>query len=366
MTGLLAAIAGLFGRGDGDGLSVPPMDGVLKPNNRLDTAEQVLSLPEIDNLAVAAGYLYCSGGSTLYRVDPRQKSAAPVRTFEAAITSLAASPLGALVVAVEGHGAAYCDGGDAWRSLALESPYRSCISACAFLDEAEVALAIGSLDHPMADWKRDLMSHGRSGAVLVHGIATGKTDVVAEGLAFPYGVAAGPDGSLLACESWRHRVVSIHRGAAAAPVPVLSDLPGYPARLAPLSDGGFSLSLFAPRRQLTELVLREDDYRREMMATIPPDVWIGPALSAEGDHAQPLQAGSVRQMGVMKPWAPSRSYGLVVRLGRGFAPMESYHSRADGTMHGIASTAELDGHLYAASRGSGTLLRMALGEKAAA
>lgn len=366
MMGMLARIAAVFGRTDEDGLSVPPMDGVLKPNNRLETAERVLMLPEIDNLAVAAGVLYCSSGSKLYRVDLERKSAAPVRSFEAAITSLAASPLGALMVAVEGHGAVYRDPGDNWRRLALESPYLSCISACAFLDEAEVVLAVGSLDHPMAEWKRDLMSHGRSGAVIVHEIATGSTDLVAKGLAFPYGIAAGPDGSLLVCESWRHRVVSLRRGATAAPVPLLPDLPGYPARLSPLSDGGFSLSLFAPRRQLTELVLREDDYRREMMATIPPDVWIGPALSAEGDHAQPLQAGSVRQMGVMKPWAPSRSYGLVVRLGRDLAPTESYHSRADGIMHGITSTAELDGHLYAASRGSGTLLRMPLGGETAA
>ena len=77
-----------------------------------------------------------------------------------------------------------------------------------------------------------------------------------------------------------------------------------------------------------------------------------------GGEAEPLQAGSVRQMGVMKPWAPSRSYGLVVRLGGDLVPTASYHSRADGSMHGIASTAELDGVLYAASRGSGTLLRI--------
>lgn len=356
--GMLAAIAGFFGRGDDDGLSVPPMDGVLKPNNRLDTAEQVLSLPDIDNLAVAAGDLYCSSGSTLYRVHLEKKSAAPVRTFDAPITSLAASPLGAMVVAVEGHLIEYRDPDANWRRLTLEGAYLACVSACAFLNDDDVAFAIGSLDRPLSDWKRDLMSHGRSGAVIVHRIATGETEIVAKGLAFPYGIAIRADGSLLVTESWRHRVISLRRGERASSVPLLFDLPGYPARLASLSGGGFSLSLFAPRRQLTELVLREDDYRLEMMATIPSDVWIGPAFSEEDGEAQPLQAGSVRQMGVMKPWAPSRSYGLVVRLDADLAPTASYHSRADGIRHGIASTVEFDGHLYVASRGSGTLLRI--------
>lgn len=363
--GLLARIAAVFGRGDEDGLSVPPMDGVLKPNNRLDTADHMLKLPEIDNLAVVSGVLHCSSGRNLFRVDLPQKKVERVRTFDGPITSLAASPLGAIVVAVEGHGVEYRDRGSNWRRLSLDSAHHACVSACAFLNEDEVALAIGSLEHPMSGWKRDLMSHGHSGRVVIHRIATGETEIVSQGLAFPYGIAASPDGSLLVSESWRHRVVSLDRAGTATPIALLSDLPAYPARLIPLSDGGFSLSLFAPRRQLTELVLREDDYRREMMATIPEDVWIGPAFS-DGGEAEPLQAGSVRQMGVMKPWAPSRSYGLVVRLGRDLVPTASYHSRADGSMHGIASTAELDGFLYAASRGSGTLLRIPVAAETAA
>jgi hypothetical protein len=39
-------------------------------------------------------------------------------------------------------------------------------------------------------------------------------------------------------------------------------------------------------------------------------------------------------------------------------PLESWHSRADGTMHGITSVCETAGTTYAASRGSGMLLRL--------
>jgi hypothetical protein len=49
---------------------------------------------------------------------------------------------------------------------------------------------------------------------------------------------------------------------------------------------------------------------------------------------------------------------MVVRLDRDMAPFSSYHSRADGMMHGIASAIELNGSLYVASRGAGTLLRL--------
>ena len=34
-------------------------------------------------------------------------------------------------------------------------------------------------------------------------------------------------------------------------------------------------------------------------------------------------------MGMHKPWAPSRSYGLVVRLDAGLQPLASLHSRAE-------------------------------------
>ena len=60
-------------------------------------------------------------------------------------------------------------------------------------------------------------------------------------------------------------------------------MPGYPSRLGRGSDGGFWLSLFGVRTHLIEFVLREDDFRQEMMRTIPREYWVAPALSNSRD-----------------------------------------------------------------------------------
>ena len=62
-------------------------------------------------------------------------------------------------------------------------------------------------------------------------------------------------------------------------------------------------------------MLSEDDFRDEMMRTIAPDYWIAPALATTGsDCLEPMQIGGVKALGIQKPWAPPRSYGLLVRI----------------------------------------------------
>lgn len=361
---MLSAIATLLGRGGEDALSVPAMDGVFKPNTLLDGADRVLELPQIDNLAATPERLHCSSGKTLFAIDLDARRAEPVRRFEGEITMIAASPSGRLAVGVEGSGLEMLEKGG-WRHLDLPADCARCVTAGLFGNDDTLYLAIGSRHHGASEWKRDLMSRGASGAILRCRVSTGQSDIVAEGLAFPYGIAALSDDRLAVSESWRHRIATPGIGATSRAEILIGDLPAYPAKMAPASDGGFWLALFAPRRQLTEFVLSEHDYRREMMATIPSEAWIGPDFADNGGDEQPLQAGSVRQMGIMKPWAPSRSYGMVVRLDSKMKPVASLHSRADGRMHGIASVAEFRGVLYAASRGGGTLLGIATGMETA-
>lgn len=359
----MSFLSRLLGRDGEDALSVPAMDGVFKPNTRLDAAELVLELPAIDNLAAAPDTLYCSSENTVFDIDPRTGHAKPVKEFAGAVTMAAASPAGRLAVGVEGAGLELFEEG-AWRRLDLPADCSSCITAGVFAGDDDLYLAVGSRQHAASEWKRDLMSRGATGALLRCRLSTQKTEIVREGLAFPYGLAVIEDGRLAVSESWRHRILSLPAQGGGTATMLVGDLPAYPARLTPATDGGFWLALFAPRRQLTEFVLREDDYRREMTATIPPEAWIGPDFADGNDDEQPLQAGSVRQMGIMKPWAPSRSYGMVVRLDGAMVPVASIHSRADGRRHGIASVVEFGGHLYAASRGSGTLLRIGIGPEA--
>jgi hypothetical protein len=361
--GVMGFLSGLLGRDDEDVLSVPAMDGVFKPNTLLDAAERVLELPGTDNLCAGPDRIYCSSADVLFGVDAEAGHAEPIRRFGGPVTMVAASASGRLAVGAEGTGLELFEKG-AWRRLDLPADCASCVTAGVFAGDDDLYLAIGSRRHRASAWKRDLMSRGSTGALVRCRVSSGSHGFLEEDLAFPYGLAVIAEGRLAVSESWRHRILTIRMQRNSAPEVAIADLPAYPARLAPASDGGFWLALFAPRRQLTEFVLGEDDYRREMMATIPPEAWIGPDFSDHGGEEHPLQAGSVRQMGIMKPWAPSRSYGLVVRLDRDLKPLASFHSRADGRMHGIASVVEFGGRLYAASRGNGTLLRLDIGSGA--
>ena len=133
-------------------------------------------------------------------------------------------------------------------------------------------------------------------------------------------------------------------------------MPGYPARLAGSAAGGFWLSVFAVRTHLVEFVLREDEYREEMMQSVPPDVWIGPALATSNDCEEPMQFGNIKALGIEKPWAPPRSYGLLVRIDEEGDAVESLHSRRGGINHGITAARETSQGLVILSKGSGRVL----------
>ena len=74
-----------------------------------------------------------------------------------------------------------------------------------------------------------------------------------------------------------------------------------------------------------------------------------------------LQGGGVKHLGILKPWAPTLSFGMVILTDGNFLPYESYQSRADGITHGITSAIVQDGALYAVSKGDDVVVRLALG-----
>ena len=67
-------------------------------------------------------------------------------------------------------------------------------------------------------------------------------------------------------------------------------------------------------------------------------------------------------MGILKPWAPPRSYGLLIRLDAELMPLYSLHSRVGGKHHGIVAAVEHGGQLFVLSKGSGRILRVTLAE----
>jgi hypothetical protein len=355
----------LLGRGSA-AITVPVMDGALKANRVLDHAEVVASLPGIDDIASDGQTLWASAGPCLYRIDGGRVIEA--QRFDSYISALAVQRRdpGSILVAI-------ALGGTRIRVLQLtghphEAPVElaaldsmagvplGSVNALSFQGNDQLDFTDGSQRNGPSAWCRDLMELGRTGRAGRWNFKTGAAIELARGLHYAYGVLT-QDGATRVSESWRHRVANVAGGQASS---LLAELPGYPSRMTAASGGGFWLACFVCRTQLVEFVLREPAYRARMLAAIDPRYWIAPALSSGESFLEPLQGASVKSMGVLKPWAPPRSYGLVLRVGTDGRVIRSLHSQVDGKHHGITAVAERQGRLYVASKGGGKLLAVAL------
>jgi hypothetical protein len=328
----------------------------LRPNQRLEEASVAIEAHAPYNLALHRGEVLFSSGCDLRKLD----TSAVIRSFDRPIACAAAADgrlavglTGAEVVLVEPDGTI----------ASLPAAHTSCATALAFLGDALIVCR-GSARYAADQWKRDLMEIGAggegSGSVVLFP-RDGAPRVLADRLRWPFGALAIHD-RIVVSESWAHRLLLLDPQRSSRPRPVLLDLPGYPARLAPASGGAAWLTIFAPRSQLIEFVLRENGYRRRMMSEIDPDYWIAPALANGRSFLEPIQGGALKQMGVLKPWAPSRSYGLVIKLDDDFEPTLSLHSRADGSRHGTTSVLEHAQILFVASKGGDAVLSMPVAE----
>lgn len=339
-------------------LSVPVLDGALKPDNRLEEAGVFAERPGLEDIAVGLdGALYAACGPAVLHV-AADGSLAPVATFDRAITAMAFLPNGALAVGLGDCVVMDALGAKAPILNTVDGKPLGAVTALRAGPAGTLLICDGSMGRPYGEWSRDLLESGRTGRLLACDLATTNARTLVGGLAYAFGALVDAQGRILVAESWTHRVCAVRDGRA---TPVVAELPGYPARLAPAADGGFWLTLFACRTQLVEFVLRETDYRREMMRTIAPDHWVAPALRSGADFLEPLQGGGVKQMGVLKPWAPSRSYGLVVRYDAEAKPLFSLHSRAGGRHHGVVAVAERGDDLFVLSKGAGRILRLSVG-----
>jgi hypothetical protein len=338
-----------FGRGDAS-ITVPPMDGAFRPNDLLDSAAPLLEIPEPDCLAETSRGLVVSSGRSLFSVD--RPDGAPLASFDAKISALAGLPDGGAVVGLIDGALAFVGGERDGKTIASSADIR-CITALAPARGGALLIANGSASNGPLAYKRDLMEKNASGSVWRLEPESGARTQLAGSLAYPYGLLEEPD-ALVVSESWRGALTRISLTSGRSE-PVLENLPAYPSRLSRSADNAIWLALFAPRSQLVEFVLRESGYRRRMLDEINPDYWIAPALRAGHAPQEPTQQGGVRQQGVLKPWAPTRSYGLVVRLDLDYRPVASLHSRANGRRHGVTSCLEIDGRLFFCSKGDGVV-----------
>jgi hypothetical protein len=267
-------------------------------------------------------------------------------------------PGGGFAVALAGREVRVFAGfADAAPSAILADPAMNAVNALAATPDGALIATDGSSTHGVGDWARDLLERGRTGRVFRLEPRTGEIRVIASGLRYAFGVSATEHVALVS-ESWRHRVLRLEKGS--EPRPILDNLPVYPSRLSPAAGGGYWLTAFAARTQLIEFVLREPAYRKRMMAEIDPALWIAPRLRSGDSFMEPTQGAHLKTMGVIKPWAPPRSYGLVIRLNAEGTPIHSLHSRVDGVNHGVVAAVELGAHLYMLAKGPGRVLKVPL------
>ncbi len=356
----------LLGRGDAS-ITVPVFDGALKSNNLLEEAPVFATLDAPQDLATDGHALFVANGKTVLRYDPGapgaggNTDATEVRRFDRPVSALACLPGGGLAVALDGRevhiaGGAY----DGRRWDAVAGTPLNAVNAISVGADDRLLVTDGSREYPFEHWKHDLMGLGRSGRVLELNLADGGGREIASGLAHAFGACAVGD-LVWASESWRHRVVAY--GGGQGDRAVTDALPGYPSRITPASaqhGGGYWLTCFTLRTQLVEFVLREPAYRKRMLAEIEPRYWIAPALNSGNTFLEPMQGAQLKMMGIVKPWAPPHSYGLVIRLTAEGLVRYSLHSRFDGKHHGVVAAIECQGDLYVLAKGCGRILRLSI------
>jgi sugar lactone lactonase YvrE len=345
--------------------SIPPMDAGLLPNDSLDRFEVVTSsFTDMDDIVFdARGHSYISSKNQVFRFRAGNEDDFTVfAEFEGPAGGMNFCPDGRMMVCVAGKGVAFVDEYGALAGaidMAEDLPIRGALSAVAGPD-GFVYIVEGSIHHEPIDWYVDLMERRQAGRLIRCNPDTFETEVLLSGLSYPYGVEISQDRKcLLISESWKHTLSrfpldNIHENSRDLVIP---NLPGYPGRICYSSDGGYWMCIFAMRTYLVDFVLTEETYRKEMMRSIDPAYWVRPALCSGEDFLEPLQAAHAITLGILKPWAPPRSYGLVLKMDENFEVAKSFHCRAGGKRHGITGVAEKEGELYVVSKGNNIVLR---------
>lgn len=346
--------------------AIPVLDGGFSPNERLEQARQLAEpYDRPDSLLLdGSGILFVSAGQTVLACSGTDFGLRKIfARFDAQVGCLAWSERSGLLVCVSGRGVCSLDREGKVRNW-LESvegePIR-CPTAVAIANDGCVFLADGSRHNTFEQWLPDLMQkHSPSGRLIACDPSLLNARILARGLAWPSGVAVAHDEqNLLVSESWMHRLNLFGRSGKDRRI-LVKNFTGYPCRIVRGLEQDYWIAFFALRTQLTEFVLREHAFRTRMMAKVPPHLWVGPTLGGTFDYREPTQIGRIKKLGIQKPWAPPRSYGLVARLDANGHVIESFHSRTSGKFHGVTSVVVDNDRprLLVASKGHGKIAEL--------
>ncbi|MGV6801055.1 MAG: SMP-30/gluconolactonase/LRE family protein [bacterium] len=118
----------------------------------------------------------------------------------------------------------------------------------------------------------ELWEHGKTGRVVSYDPKTQKIEIVADGLSFANGIAAGPAGSgyILVAETGEYRILKlwVEGPEAGKRQIILDNLPGFPDNINQDAAGGYFVGLVSPRTELLDRLATQPLLRR-MIARIP-------------------------------------------------------------------------------------------------
>ena len=354
---------------DGAQNAIPPLDGALSTNDRLDGAVPIGDpLLELDDVIAAKdGSVYVSAGKKVLKLSgDGLANRSLVAEFEGDAGALAIHPDGRLLVCVAGRGLAALDlaaldpanPNPRWLESADGRSFAG-LTAVTAAPDGRIFVVEGSTGRQPNQWRHGVMEKRSNGRLVVCGASLDNAKTLLSDLPYPFGLAVSADGKQLwLTESWAHRLsrFALTADGIGPREIVAGNLPGYPARLHLDAHGGFFLGLFARRTHLIEFVLKEDDFRLDMIENMAPEYWIAPAFSGGSDCLEPMQIGGVKALGIQKPWAPPRSYGLLVHLDGDGNATDSLHSRAGGRFHGVTGACDTQYGVVIATRGAGRLV----------
>lgn len=337
--------------------SVPPMDAGLRPNSLLDKASDLLVAGEHepdDVTTLSSGRVWFSSGCSVWEL--KESGAEVVVDLPGQVGPMVVRDDAAVVAAVEGHGLVSLDRSGRVEDVCVDNLVGSCITDLTLLPDRTILATVGSRRFGNDGWARALVDTDHSGCLVR--ISGNKSQIVADDLPWPSGVAHGDDDDLLLSLSLGLRIERrMPQTLSREGEPVLTNLPAYPGRIR-RGKGGWWVAVPYVRNRGTELVLDEPELRRDLVDNIKPSQWPVPRLRSENPYTEPLQMGQLRVLGVLKPWAPPRAYGLVFLLGREGRVLRSFHSRVDGHRHGVTGVAEDGDRLVVAVHGGRTLVEL--------
>jgi sugar lactone lactonase YvrE len=343
---------------------IPVLDGAFSPNQRLDQARRLgEEIERPDDLALGPdGALYVSTQNRVLRCGGEDFSQRSVFvSFDAAVGGLAWTDDGRLLACVSKQGliALSPTGQIVGRLDRAQGEAVACPLSVTSAADGTIYLTDGSRANAPELWLTDLMQNRRpSGRLISCSPALEDVKVRADGLAWPMAVAVSHNGrETWVGESWAHRLIAFSRITDTERT-IVKNYTGYPGRMVRAPQNAYWMCFFGLRTQLTEFVLRERAFCEDMMRKVPPELWIGPTLDGRFNYREPTQIGRIKKLGIQKPWAPARSYGLVARLNGVGEAVESLHSRVDGRIHGVTGVCVVGDRVLAVSKGRNCLIEL--------